>query len=255
MTQPLPGLQAAEAAALHAALPELLEGLSALAGPDEATLRLLAEAGLAAGARVLDPACGRGGAALALARHLGCQVDGVDESPELVREAEAEALRLALPCRFRTGAPAEALEAAAGHPRDAVLWLGMGRALGGPAETVAALRRAVRPGGLLLVEDGFLREGGTSPVDEPYRPRRETLSALCAHGDLVVGERVADDEAVRAANVRDLAALRARAAALAARRPELGGALDAWLAAQAAQTAALERSLQSATWVIRRGER
>lgn len=251
MTSPQPGTTA-EAGDLRPFLPELLDGLAALEPPDEATLRLLAEAGLAAEARVLDPACGRGATALTLAARLGCQVDGVDEVAGLVVEAEGEALRRGLPCRFRTGTPLEALDAAAGNPRDAVVWLGMGRALGGLVETVGALRRAVRPGGLLLLEDAFLREGAPAPEGEPCHPRLATLAGLCAHGDLVVGERVADDEVVRAANRRDLSALRSRAEALAARRPVLGEALAAWLAAQAGQVEALEGALQTATWVIRR---
>jgi SAM-dependent methyltransferase len=248
-----PGPAGSEAAVLPH-LKELLGGLSALAPLDEGLVGLLVEAGLARGARVLDPACGRGGAALVLAARLGCQVDGVDGSDALVAEAEAEALRRGLPCRFRTGPPLEALEAAAGNPRDAVVWLGLGRALGGPAETVGALRRAVRPGGLVLLEDAYLREGAAPPPGEPYQPRLATLAGLCAHGDLVVGERIAADDEVRAANRRDLEALGARAAALSARRPALQGALAAWLDAQAAQVAALERTLQSATWVIRRGD-
>ncbi len=235
-------------------LPGLLDGLSALGPPSDEALALLAEAGLARGDRVLDPACGRGAAALAVADRLGCQVDGVDEDAALVAAAEAEARRRGLDCRFRNGGPAEALEAAAGNPRDAVLWLGMGRALGGLVETVARLRRAVRPGGLVLVEDAFLRDGAPPLEGEPCLPRLETLARLCAHGDLVVGERVADDEAVRAANRGDLEALRGRAAALAARTPALAEALSAWLEVQAAQVAALERSLRSATWALRRGD-
>lgn len=246
--------EAGEPAALLPYLPELLDGLSALAPPAEEALALLVEAGLAPGARVLDPACGRGAAALALAGRLGGQVDGVDEAPALVAEAEAEARRRGLPCRFRTGTPEEALAAAAGNPRDAVLWLGMGRALGGLVETVARLRRAVRPGGLILVEDAFLRDGAPALDGEPFHPRPETLARLCAHGDLVVGERVAEDEAVRAANRLDLQALRDRARALSKRQPALQGALSAWLDAQAAQVEALERSLRSATWVLRRGD-
>jgi len=96
MTVPAPGSALDEAPDLGPHLPELLDGLAALAPPDEAALLLLLEAGLPAGARVLDPACGRGAAALALAARLGCQVDGVDESRALVLQAEVGALERAL---------------------------------------------------------------------------------------------------------------------------------------------------------------
>lgn len=253
MSGPTPG--AAPAAASPALAPHLaglLDGLPSGEPLDRELIGLAATAGLSSSARVLDPACGRGGAALALAEALGCHVDGVDEAPDLVAAAEGEALRRGLPCRFRTGAPPEALEMAAGHPRDAVLWLGMGWALGDPAATVAALRAAVRPDGLLLVEDAVLRDGAAAPAGEPRLGRREALAALAAHGDEVVAERPADDAAVRSANRRDLATLRERAAALGAREPALAPALEAWLAAQEERVAALERSLRTVAWVLRR---
>lgn len=253
MIDPTAGAAPAEALPdLGAHLPGLLDGLPSGEPLDRELIDLAVAAGLAPAARVLDPACGRGGAALALAEALRCQVDGVDEAPDLVAAAEGEALRRGLPCRFRTGSPPEALEMAAGHRRDAVLWLGMGWALGDPAATVAALRAAVRPGGLLLVEDAVLRDGAAAPAGEPRLGRREAMAALAAHGDEVVAERLAEDAAVRAANQRDLATLRARAAALAAREPALAPALEAWLAAQAERVEALERSLRTVAWLIRR---
>jgi SAM-dependent methyltransferase len=246
---------AAEPPDLAPHLDALLHDLSALGPLSEPVCQLLAATGLPAGARVLDPACGRGGAALTLAVRLGWQVDGVDLSEPLVALAEAEARQRGLSCRFRPGRAEEALAAAAGHPRDGLVWLGMGRALGPLEETVGALRRAVRPGGFLLLDDGFLRDDEPPPPGlEEHRPRLATLAALCAHGDLVSGEHVASDEEVRAANRRDLQALRTRAAALAARQPELAAALNHWLEAQAAQVVDLERSLRSATWLLKRGE-
>lgn len=238
-------------------LPELTGGISSLERFPEPYVELLSAAGLAAGARVLDVACGKGVAAIALAVRLGAEVDGVDAVEPFVAAAEAEALRRGLPCRFRPGDPLEALRAAAGRPRDAVLCVGLGRAFGTLGETVAQLRTAVRPGGLILLEDGYLREGVDHPLQEfeAYRERGTTIAELCTHGDLVVGEWLAPMSEVCAQNARDLEDMMRRAEALADRRPELRSALNLWLGGQAMQARLLESTLQPAAWVLRRGER
>lgn len=74
-------------------LAELTGDLSSLERFPEPLVELLAAAGLSAGARVLDVACGKGAAALALAVKLGVEVDGVDEEDAYVLAAEAEARR------------------------------------------------------------------------------------------------------------------------------------------------------------------
>ena len=238
-------------------LPELIGGLSALERFPEPYVELLSSAGLAAGARVLDVACGKGAAAIALAVKLGVEVDGVDPVEPFVAFAEAEARRRGLPCRFRPGEAAEALRAASGNPRDAVLCLGLGRTFGTLGETVALLRTAVRPGGLILLEDGYLLQGVSGSLQDfdSYHERGATLAALCAHGDLMVGEYLARKEEVCAQNARDLDGLKARAEALAGRRPDLRGALNLWLGGQAMQARLLEATLQTAAWVLRRGAR
>jgi SAM-dependent methyltransferase len=252
-----PGAADAGAPELLPFLPDLIGGIAALERFPEPYVELLSGAGLASGGRVLDVACGKGAAAIALAVKLGVEVDGVDPVEPFVAIAEAEARRRGLPCRFRPGEPAEALRAAAGNPRDAVLCLGLGRSLGTLGETVALLRTAVRPGGLILLEDGYLLEGVSVPLQEfdSYHERGSTLAALCAHGDLVVGEYLAPKEEVCAQNARDLDGLKARAESLAERRPELRGGLNLWLGGQAMQARLLESTLQTAAWVLRRGDR
>jgi len=238
-------------------LPELTGGLSSLERFPEPYVELLSSAGLRSGARVLDVACGKGAAAIALAVKLGVEVDGVDAVESFVESAESEARRRGLPCRFRPGEALGALQAAAGNPRDAVICVGLGRAFGTLSETVARLRAALRPGGLLLLEDGYLREGVSVPLQgfDSYRERGATIAELCAHGDLMVGEYLAPNAEVGAQNARDLDGLKARAEALATRRPDLRGALNLWVGGQAMQARLLESTLQPAAWVLRRGER
>ena len=65
----------------------------------EATVELMRWAGLAQGARVLDVGCGLGGPSRYLAATVGCEVVGVDLTPEYVAAAAMFAERLGLSAR------------------------------------------------------------------------------------------------------------------------------------------------------------
>jgi SAM-dependent methyltransferase len=126
--------------------------------------------GLAAGSRLLDAPCGYGRLALPLAER-GVQVVGVDQSAELLAEAE----------RRRGAVPAERLRYLRHDLRlplaegsfDAAMNVFTSLGYGSEADDLAILRSlagAVRPGGLVLVEtmhrDLFVarRSRGASPA-------------------------------------------------------------------------------------------
>jgi len=129
-------------------LPELLADLDELGTEVRDIVELLRPRGLPAGARVLDLGCGKGTVALALARELGFRVLGVDGFVPFVEEASRHAAErgLAGACEFRQGDLREAVREVGGM--DVVMLLAVGRVLGDAAETVEALRRCVRPGGV-----------------------------------------------------------------------------------------------------------
>ncbi|SNS67371.1 Methyltransferase domain-containing protein [Geodermatophilus pulveris] len=113
------------------------------------------------GAReVLDLGCGCGAWLLRLlAAAPGCTGVGVDTSAPALDAARAEARRRGL-----TGRVEFVHGDAAGHaggPVDVVLCVGATHAFGGLAGTLAAVRRHLRPGGRLLLGDGFWEHGPT----------------------------------------------------------------------------------------------
>lgn len=122
------------------------------------------------GGRALDVACGRGRHALLLAS-AGLRVDAVDRDVEKINALAADAAQLGLPITARV-ADLEAPEGEPGHgPYDLIVVI---HYLHRPL--FPALRRALRPGGVLLYE--------TFTVDQAPRGSPSNPDYLLRHGEL-----------------------------------------------------------------------
>lgn len=235
-------------------VPELLQDLWELGSDPKLIVRWLRDEGLAgAQTRVLDLGCGKGAVALAVAEALGCRVDGVDALPEFVEVARGQARRLGLGrlCRFELGDLRETVQDARGY--DAVLLLAVG-VLGSTAEMVSDCRRCVTPGGLMIIDDAYLREPGKLefPGYEELTTRDETLRQLTSHGDHLVREQTIPVEAVRAQNQRYTGWIERRAQELSARHPQHAAAFHAYLDKEQQECAILETAVTCATWMLQR---
>ena len=110
----------------------------------------LAARGVLSGMTLLDAGCGTGRYAIELSRH-GYGVHGIDRSPELIAEALRSAAGVDSPASFAIG---DILSAPASR-YDAILCRGvLNDFLGEPtrASVFAAFSRALRPGGVLVLD-------------------------------------------------------------------------------------------------------
>ncbi len=234
-------------------LPELLADVPEIGASVAQILGLLREVGLPAGSRVLDLGAGKGAVAVALAAELGFRVDGIEAFPPFMEAGRALASRrgVADRCRMEAGDLRQHL----GRPEtyDAVLLLSVGPVLGDHRRTVGGLRTLVRPGGLLVLEDGFLAQGIDALEHcEGYAGRDETVRQLTAHGDELLREQIIPAGVMREINEKNTALIRARARGLMARHPDRADALAAYVARQEEETRRLGTDLICATWVLRR---
>jgi SAM-dependent methyltransferase len=234
-------------------LPELLADLQGLGSRPDEIADALEAAGAPAGASVLDLGCGKGAVSVAVAERLGARVLGVDAFPPFLESAHALAAErgFAGRCTFREGDILEVLRGRASH--DVVLLVSVGPLLGDHRRTLEGLRRQVRPGGLVVIADGFLAEGVDDlPGYEGCASRADTVAQLAAFGDVLVHELVTPPAETRATNDRYTALIRGRAERLRRRHPDLAPLLDAYVARQEHEVKQLERGFVCATWVLRR---
>jgi sarcosine/dimethylglycine N-methyltransferase len=118
-------------------------------------LALARASGVKDGAWVLDLCCGRGGPALHLAQHTGCQIVGIDRSPEAIALARAAATRRGLG-RLTTFLVADAASPPLGGVFDAVVLYETMLTFAEKAQLLREVHRLLRPGGrfALTLEEG-----------------------------------------------------------------------------------------------------
>jgi len=235
-------------------IPELLADLWALGASLDAIGELLRPLDLPRSTRVLDAGSGKGAVAITLAERFGFRVLGIDGFQPFVDEAtrRAEVRGVSNLCRFEVGDLRDALPTL--HDFDAVIYAALGGILGTVDQCVGLLRRPIRPGGFIVIDDGFLArpEHMHQPGYESYVPHDETLTLLTTHGDEVLREVIIPGEDIRDTNQRQTALIRKRAEGLASRYPDAADSLAQYVERQERECALLETDVVSAVWLLRR---
>jgi ubiquinone/menaquinone biosynthesis C-methylase UbiE len=176
------GLETAILAALRTAgkdverlAPDDLSGVDEFhTGWKPVTVEIARDLGLAPGMRVLDIGSGLGGPARHFAAAHGCEVDGVDLTPDYVACANALTRRCGLAdrVRFHQGS-ALALPFADGQFDRATL-IHVGMNVTDKAGLFAEARRVLKPGGLFCVYDLMRRRPDPIPYPMPWAASAET---------------------------------------------------------------------------------
>jgi len=138
---------------------------------------LLGTAGLRAGMRVLDLGCGGGAVTLKIAALVGAEgeVVGIDLDPSILRLVQQEADGSKLPVTFRH-LDAEELDEVAVY--DFVYSRYLLSHLRKPERALEAMVRALRPGGLLAVEDVFFPGHVCYPLNAAFDRYLELYQAV-----------------------------------------------------------------------------
>ena len=234
-------------------LPELFADLPDLSGATGDVLKILRQSGLPKGAEVLDLGCGRGEIAIAVADTFNASVVGIDGMAPFVEYANAQVKAKGVDerCRFEHGNLRDILKQSVTY--DAALMIALGPVLGNAADTMAALRRVVRPGGLIVIDDGYLvGRQPDGPGWEAYTKLEETEQRLTQYGDQIEVRLDRRDSMKAFDQVAD-GSIERRAVSLARRRPELEEILREFLSKQQWEVSIWNTDLMPAMWCIRRG--
>ena len=234
-------------------MPYLLQDLWALGSSERDILQVCGSLNLPAEATVLDLGCGKGAITVQLAAKYGYIVTGIDAMPEFLEEArkKADTYRVSQLCKF---IEQDILKyTASAHEFDLVILASLGGILGSIRNTVGQLRKQVRLGGYMIIDDGYLknekklnRKGYTH-----LRSRDETIMDFTHFGDQLIRE-INTSEYSREINEQYLDVIKKRGQELTIKYPELKNELDAYINLQAEECKVLDTEIEGALWVLRK---
>lgn len=238
--------------ALLPVLPDLFAGLTSLGSNPRRTVRLLREAGLKNGSRVIELAAGKGNLAVILAGPSRCTVTAVEAFEPFVLEGQARARRLGITDRLNW-IIADVHEYARKQTRrfDAGIMLGLDPLdLAGPL-----LRRLVPKGGLYVIDDCFYdpKRGKPPPWYGTTPTRKQCEDLIRSWGDEIVTVDTPTLSATKRLNDSLYARLEANAARVGRQWRVFRPALREFLSRQRHSNRLLASSIRPAMWIIRRG--
>ncbi len=234
-------------------IPELLADLDELGSDAQLIVEVLRELEISRASRVIDLGCGKGATAVEIASELGYRVFGIELFEPFVDACNeaARAAGVAALCEFRHGNILKLVDTV--EPADVVIFSALGDVLGPLDETVRVIRRFAKPGGVVLISDGYIREGASSDFAgfENYVGHAESIQRLTSCGDVLIRE-VPEPEPSEVASDDESPLIRARAERIAARHPELREELLAYAEEQAAENLFIQENFAGTLWVLQR---
>ena len=236
-------------------LPELLADLQELGSDAGAITSVLENLNLTGSTTVVDLGCGKGAAAVEVAERLNFKVLGIDLFEPFLDtcKEQAESRGVSELCQFIHG---DILKLAGKlEPYDVAIFAALGDVLGPLDQTVSIIRQYIKPGGYMVISDGFIKDGGSPdfPGFEQYADRPNMIARLVACGDTLVNE-IIEANTGDGGEHDEGEIIAARARAIAAREPEIAAAVLNYAKAQVAEYKFIDENFVGAIWVLKRSD-
>lgn len=231
-------------------MPDLLADLEELGSDTKAIVSVLRGLGPTKETSVVDLGCGKGAVAVGIAEELNLRVVGIDLFQPFIEYCEELAASRGVSglCHFIQGNILK--QATKLGPFDMAIFASLGDVLGPLDQTVAVVRQYVKPGGYIVISDGFIKDGKSAdfPGFEQYSDHDSIIARLTACGDTLAQEVIQPD----ACDPRDGELITARAQAIAQRSPKISSDVLLYAQMQVAEYDFLARNFESAIWVLKR---
>lgn len=249
----------AETTEILSFLPYLLQDFWELGSDPEVMVRLIkAHAQISPETRVLDLACGKGAVAVKAAEKLRIKVKGIDILPEFISYANQKAIEynVADLCEFAVSDINESVCSEEGY--DIVIYGAAGIVLGKPAEMLRKLKRVIKPGGYILIDEGFLPDNikQNDVKSSSYELLSESQwSALFEEEGLELIETDSDkDTDIPASGDSDtgMEFITARANELILKHPEKRELFEGYVQNQQNEYDDIDNTIKCVTWMLRK---
>ena len=209
-------------------------------------------------AKVLDLACGKGAVSVKIAEQLQAKVKGIDILPEFIEYAVQKATEhdVADLCEFIIGDVGEAANTERDY--DVVVFGAAGVVLGNPAEMLRKLKAIIKPGGYILIDEGYLPEKmkQSDVRSNSYELLTEKQWAILfkeAGLELVdtdFGEN--NNTAASGDSDKGMAFINTRANELIEKYPDKKNIIEEYVRNQQAEYDDLENTIVCITWLLRK---
>ncbi len=232
----------------------LLQDLWALGSSVDHILNVVASLGLKPDrTTVLDLGCGKGAVSIRIAEQFGFHAVGVDVMDSFLNDARKRAVEHGVShlCQFikqdmRTYVSDE-------HDFDLVILASLGGILGSLKNTIGKLRRQVRSGGYMMIDDGYLRHATASSRKgyQHYRNHEESIQELAAFEDELVKEVNTTDFSLEI-NALYLQVIEKRGREIVEQHPELKKDIEEYIRLQAEECEVINNEIEGALWLIQK---
>jgi SAM-dependent methyltransferase len=203
--------------------------------------------------KLLDLGCGKGAVSIQIASKLGLQVVGVDRMTPFLEDARKKAMEYHVShlCEFINQDIMEFVSVE--HGFDLVVLASLGGIFGSFKNTIATLRTQVRSGGYILIDDGYLRKGGSLKRKgyEHYKKHEDTIKALTAFGDLLLQEINTTDVSLKI-NDEYMVSIEKRGKKLVFQHPELEDNINAYIQLQAEECDVIKNQIEGSLWLLQK---
>ena len=201
--------------------------------------------------KVLDLGCGKGAVSINIASKFGYKIVGVDAMPEFLKEAKNKAVDLGV-SKLCTFVEQDILDfTKQSNNFDVVILASLGGILGTIKDTVKILRTQVKPGGYIIIDDGYLKQG--VKLDrmgyEHYKSYRETITDLTFFNDNLISE-ISTTKLSKEINDEYIGHIEKRIAELAVKYTDLKTDFMNYLELQKEECDVLENEIEGIIWVL-----
>lgn len=238
----------AESVELIPYLPYLLQDLWELgASPKDITEMITKHIPVSKETKVLDLACGKGAVSVYLAKELGCMVKGIDIIPEFIEFAIQKVQEYGVEelCEFLVGDITEMIKTEKDY--DIVILGAVGDVLGNPEETISLLKKTVKKGGYIIIDDAY----GNDENNSQYPTRERWLSIFAKTGVKLIEDKIIEEDELTSINDENQKMIIKRANELKEQLPEKAYLFDSYIESQQAECDELENEISGVTMLLK----
>lgn len=202
--------------------------------------------------KILDLGCGKGAVGLPLAKETGARVHMADAFPQFIDYAQNAAREMRLTnCTFAVEDITRL--AAKAKDYDMVLLCAVGNVFGGARQTVQTLKKTVRPGGYIVINDAHLNGGGGEmKAMYEYETLDAWLEAFKSEGCIILEHYDESGESCfEIDNEYNNMHIQKRAEELKKRYPQKAFLFDGYVKSRLDECSDIENNLSSAIWLLR----